>query len=435
MEEILIPIAIFVPLGIMIIFASTRSVPPGERSWLVTLLISALVLRIGIATLFAAFQGLRIYHVDASGYENFGMYVATSWRGEAPRVDLAEVNWGYQGMSALIYYVFGRYRVNVSLVNAVLGTMLALLVYNLTKKLFHQIIARRAALFVALMPSMVLWGSMALKDLPVTFCIVVSLSSCVDLKQKFTPMAFLGTFLPIVAIYPLRFYVVYFVAFAIVLSLLLDRSLNYLSGLYRQIFVLTLFAGLALLLGMAGQAETDANQFMSLQYLSDYRRGMAESANSGFYTDVDISRPDGALMYLPIGMAHLLLAPFPWQMTSLGPLIAAPETIFWWTVFPATIRGIAFSLRNRFSESLPLLAFSATLTAAYSLMQGNVGAAFRQRAQILVFLFVFSALGTYLGKAREAGIDPRLLLRRTETEPEPEPPKPTTPAGAPVATA
>jgi hypothetical protein len=138
---------------------------------------------------------------------------------------------------------------------------------------------------------------------------------------------------------------------------------------------------------------------------------MAETANSGFSADVDISRPDSALMFLPIGMAHLLLAPFPWQMTSLGPLIAAPETIFWWTLVPGTVRGVVFSVKNRFSESLPLLAFTATLTAAYSLMQGNVGAAFRQRAQILVFLFIFSALGTYMAKARAAGLQPSLLLK------------------------
>lgn len=416
MEENLVPLFIFVPLGLFIIFASTKHFPTGERSWVVTLLVGALFLRVTIATLFATFNQLRIYHMDAAGYESWGLYLASAWRGEVPNIPSTDVNTGYHQFAGLVYYVFGRYRINVSLVNAVLGTMLSLLVYNLAKKLFHHLVARRAALFVALMPSMVLWGSMALKDLPVTFCIVISLSSCVELKRKFTLTALLGTFLPALAIYPMRFYVVYFVVFAIALSLILDRSLNALTGVYRQIFVLAIFAGLFLLLGAAGQAESDASQYMSLEYLSQYRRGMAESANSGFYADADISRPDTALMYLPIGMAHLLLAPFPWQMTSLGPLIAAPETIFWWTVVPATIRGIIFSIKNRFSESLPLLAFTATLTAAYSLMQGNVGAAFRQRAQILVFLFIFSALGTYLAKVRAAGLEPRLLLQNPEPE-------------------
>jgi 4-amino-4-deoxy-L-arabinose transferase-like glycosyltransferase len=429
--DTLIPIAIFVPLGLMIIFATTRSVSATERSWLLTLLISALLLRLGLATAFAIFPELRVFHADAYGYEETGLYLASAWRGEAPAMEMPTVNYGYQIFSGLIYYVFGRYRVNVPMVNGLLGTMLALLVYNLAKKLFHHVVARRAALFVALMPSMILWGSMALKDLPVTFCIVLSLSSCVDLKQKFSPAAFLGTFLPILAIYPMRFYIVYFVVFAIVVSMILDRSLNQLTGVYRQILVLVVFAGLFVLLGFADQAESDTSQYVSLEMISRYRRGMAESANSGFYADVDISRPDTALMYLPIGLAHLLFAPFPWQMTSLGPLTAAPETIFWWTLFPATIRGMIFSVRNRFSASLPLIAFTATLTSIYALTQGNVGAAFRQRAQILVFLFIFSAVGTYLGKARAAGIDPKLLLQNL---PEPEPEPAAEPKGAPIAT-
>jgi 4-amino-4-deoxy-L-arabinose transferase-like glycosyltransferase len=424
--DILIPVTIFVPLGIMIIFFTTRSFPHEERSWLLSLLIAALLLRVGLATAFATFPELRVFHADAVGYEEMGLYLASVWRGEAPAIELASTNSGYHLFAGAICYVFGRYRVNVSLVNAVLGTMLALLIYNLAKKLFHHIVARRAALFVAVMPSMVLWGAMALKDLPVTFFIVLSLSSCVDLKRKFSGRAAAGTFLPILAIYPMRFYIVYFVVFAIVVSMILDRSLSQLTGVYRQVFVLAIFAGLFLLLGFADQAESDASTYASLEMISRYRRGMAETANSGFYADVDISRPDTALMYLPVGLAHLLLAPFPWQMTSLGPLIAAPETIFWWTLVPATIRGIAFAIRRRFSASLPLLAFTGTLTAVYSLTQGNVGAAFRQRAQILVFLFIFSAVGTFLAKARAAGLSPTLLLqdREQDREPDPTPPGP-----------
>ncbi|MBA3243068.1 MAG: hypothetical protein H0T60_17750 [Acidobacteria bacterium] len=43
------------------------------------------------------------------------------------------------------------------------------------------------------------------------------------------------------------------------------------------------------------------------------------------------------------------------------------------------------------------------LTLAYSIFQGNVGTAYRQRAQILVFYFIFVAVGAVLVKeARES---------------------------------
>jgi hypothetical protein len=40
------------------------------------------------------------------------------------------------------------------------------------------------------------------------------------------------------------------------------------------------------------------------------------------------------------------------------------------------------------------------LTLAYSIFQGNVGTAYRQRSQILVFYFIFVAVGYVLMKER-----------------------------------
>ena len=44
----------------------------------------------------------------------------------------------------------------------------------------------------------------------------------------------------------------------------------------------------------------------------------------------------------------------------------------------------------------PILIFTAMLSLAYSVFQGNVGTAYRQRAQLLVFYFIFVAVGFVL---------------------------------------
>jgi hypothetical protein len=41
----------------------------------------------------------------------------------------------------------------------------------------------------------------------------------------------------------------------------------------------------------------------------------------------------------------------------------------------------------------PILIFTVMLSLAYSVFQGNVGTAYRQRAQLLVFYFIFVAVG------------------------------------------
>ncbi|HEV2904910.1 MAG TPA: hypothetical protein VGW32_07680, partial [Pyrinomonadaceae bacterium] len=59
-----------------------------------------------------------------------------------------------------------------------------------------------------------------------------------------------------------------------------------------------------------------------------------------------------------------------------------------------------FSIKYRLRQMSPILIFTAMLTLAYSVFQGNVGTAYRQRAQVLVFYFIFVAVGAVLMKEK-----------------------------------
>jgi hypothetical protein len=112
-------------------------------------------------------------------------------------------------------------------------------------------------------------------------------------------------------------------------------------------------------------------------------------------------------------MAFLLLSPFPWQFGSLRALFAAPETVVWWFLFPSMIRGLRYTIAKRFGAASPIILFTFALIPAYSLIHGNVGSGFRQRAQIFVFLFIFTSLGTWVKWAKKRGLSPDLLLSGT----------------------
>jgi uncharacterized membrane protein len=64
------------------------------------------------------------------------------------------------------------------------------------------------------------------------------------------------------------------------------------------------------------------------------------------------------------------------------------------------ILGLWFSLKHRLREVAPIVIFTTMLTLAYSLVQGNVGTAYRQRSQLLVFYFIFVAVGAVIMKER-----------------------------------
>jgi hypothetical protein len=89
--------------------------------------------------------------------------------------------------------------------------------------------------------------------------------------------------------------------------------------------------------------------------------------------------------------------------------MAAPETIYWWFLFPSLIRGLVHAVRRKLALTSPLVLFAVVMTCAYSLVHGNVGSGFRQRAQIFVILFIFASLGYYRKRCQRLGIDPDLL--------------------------
>ena len=409
--DIVVPLTVCLVLGIALTIGLTRSLPASEAHWLRGVVIIALVLRLGAATLFAAFPETRMFHEDATGYEEVGMHIGDGWAGRAPPYPFASdlPNRGYFYMCAGIYYVFAGMRAAPSYFNAVVGALTVLLVYILARRLFHPLVGRMAARLTAYTPSMILWSSVALKDPIMSFLVVLTLDSCVRLKRGVSLGAVLGVTIPLVLMQPIRFYMLYFLGFAVVASLLAERGGRFMTGVPKQLLIGGTVVAMLALVGFAGSAQENA-EFLTFKHVSAFRQGMATTANSGFDAEADVSTPGRALAYLPVGISTLVLAPFPWQFTSLRASFAAPEMLVWWALIPSLIGGITFAVRKRFADVSPLVLFTTALTGAYALMQGNVGAAFRQRAQIFIVLFIFTALGWYRRKCRRAGIDEAVLL-------------------------
>ena len=335
--DILLPLVIFCTLGALVFVGLIRLVKEDERRWLSALVALAFATRIAAATMFALVPETRIFHDDADGYEYNGMAIAAGWSGDGPPLILTKgQNIGFAVVSASVYYLLGRFAVNLSYFNAVVGTVTVILVYMLARQLVHRLVARRAALFTAFMPSMILWSAVALKDPLMSCLIVLCLLSCLRLKERLSFWSLAGTVLPLAAMQPIRFYLVYFVGSAVVASLALTRGVHMVSGFYKQLVLVGVVVLLFTVVGLARPTQ-EGTDFLSFERVSGYRSGMAHTAESGFSSDVDISTPTRALMFLPVGMSVLLLGPFPWQITSFRAALAMPEVVLWWFMFPSMI--------------------------------------------------------------------------------------------------
>ena len=168
----------------------------------------------------------------------------------------------------------------------------------------------------------------------------------------------------------------------------------------RQLLIMTTVGMALAYFGVSRYATQQFDAYGSLRQLQIMRLDASQSAVSGFGQDADVSSTEGALSTLPVGLSYLILAPFPWQLASLRQAITVPEMVIWWASLPLLVVGLWFTLKYRLREVAPILIFTSLLTLTYSILQGNVGTAYRQRAQLLIFYFVFVAIGFVLGKEK-----------------------------------
>jgi hypothetical protein len=380
-----------------------------EKKFLLRLFVLALVVRIIIASVIYLGNMQEFFGGDANTYHIFGESLNMSWHGDdyhasryAAFIQSGVGAWGMLYVVAIVYEVLGGNMFAVQLINASVGASTAIVVYYVTEMLFsNKRVSKLAAILVAFFPSLVLWSSQALKDgliiMALALCILVTLR----LMEKITVTYLVILGLCLASLLSLRFYIFYMMAAAVGGSFVIGmKSADAKSFVQR--FVAIALIGMAFTwFGVLRFATAQFQRYGNLQQINNSRMDQARNADSGFAKDVDVGTTEGALTVIPIGLLYLLFAPFPWQLASLRQGIALPEMIIWWASFPLLVLGWWFAVKHRLRQVAPIVLFTTMLTLAYAVFQGNVGTAYRQRSQLLVFYFIFVAVGAVLLKERQ----------------------------------
>ncbi|HEV8590704.1 MAG TPA: hypothetical protein VGQ55_01270, partial [Pyrinomonadaceae bacterium] len=246
-----------------------------------------------------------------------------------------------------------------------------------------------------------------MKDGIIVFLLVLAVTMVLALQEKFSYVAIALLIFALFGIITLRFYIFYMVAMAVVGSFVVGISRGKPS-LGKRVIVLVLLGLSLTYLGVLRNASSTFEKWGDLEAVQRSRQDLAGRAGSGFGEDVDVSTTGGAISTIPLGLAYLMLAPFPWQISSVRQAMTLPEVLLWWAMIPFMISGIWYTIKNKPRSSFPALFFSLMLTIAYSIFQGNVGTAYRQRTQIQVFLFIFIAAGWTLYKEKKE--DKKIML-------------------------
>lgn len=377
---------------------------PEDGQFLVRLFALGVLIRVIVGTAIFVFQGQGFFGGDALTYDFLGAAQLRSWGGDYYFRQVVNAHLGHNGgtswgmvyLVAGVYAVIGRNALSVQYVNAVLGAATAPIIYLCALHVFNNLrVARISAQAVTFFPSLVLWSSQGLKDGPIVFFLALSVLASLKLSRKFEVRYVLILISSLFAVHSLRFYVFYMITVSVVGTAVVGTEKLTPLNFVRQLAVIVIL-GLALTYVGITRYATQVEHYTNLERIQISRLDSAKRGQSGFAAQSDVSTSEGALSTIPIGLLYLLFAPFPWQLTSLRQSITLPEMIFWWASFPLLILGLWFSIKYRLRQISPILIFTVMLSLAYSVFQGNVGNAYRQRSQLLVFYFIFVAVGYVL---------------------------------------
>lgn len=385
-----------------------------DTEFITYVFLGALCARLAFGVIVHAYDLRSFVGSDALGYDTNAAMIVNYWYGKIEMgpelsqiMSLRGSGWGMQYLVAFIYLISDNSIFVAQTFCAVIGAATAPTAYFCANSMFNnRRVARTAAIAVAFFPAFIIWSSQLLKDGLIVFMLVLTLTLVLQLQKQFSWVGLLLLAVSLFGILTLRFYVFYVVVAAVVGSFFIGLS-NSMVSIIQRTTILVFVAVILFYLGVIKTATSDIETYGSLERAQVSRLDLARSAESGFGSGEDVSTVRGVLSVLPVGFAYLMFAPFPWEMSNLRQSITLPDVLLWWSMMPLLVYGLWYALKNKLRASFPVLLFTLLLTISYSIFQGNVGTAYRQRTQIQVFLFMFIAVGWQL--IRENREDKKLL--------------------------
>ncbi len=390
-----------------------------ERTLMLRLFMAAFLLRLVFTLLAYALDLIRVIGgADDEGWQ-YAWAISRYWRhylpdppnvrdipGVRPPNSFLEVLSGVYGKNRGWFFYVGYLfnlidtpsQIALAFVNTFLSSLTPCVIYRVTRSYFSEKASLIAAGAAVIFPGFIAWSALTIKEPWLIFLEIFVFYLCWEsFRSRRWVLLALAFFLVLVT-YSMRFYVGYVMIAALPFIVLGTRSTN------PRRSALTALAGVvvAYILGsMAGVIHVDVISIVTDQMQSLRTFGNATSGANGTNTGVssgvvlpyDPSTPQGALMLLLVGMAYLLLSPFPWSLGGKQ-ILALPDVAIWWVlVFAYILPGIPYAWKKYPGLSIAILSYLAPLILVYSFSFGNIGLAYRQRAQLMPFFLFFAAAG------------------------------------------
>lgn len=331
--------------------------------------------------------------------------------------DQLRFNSGFKYGAAYFFYGLNiRSQMALSFFNCFAGALTVVVVYRTCRDFFSRESSLVAAVFATILPGFLIWSALTVKESWIILFEITAFFAAERWSRERNPAyALLGGAM-IFATLGVRFYVAIILFAGGLLALACFRARKpFRAAAWSVMGLVVMFALLsnlgALHLDVASIVDsqlTDAQKFRDAVSSGGANRG----AGSGVKLDYDVTTPGGAVMMIVVGSVYLLLSPFPWQLGGRQ-IFALPDLLLWWGLLVFLIApGIVYAWKNRPALLVSIVAFVLPLIFLYSMIFGNIGLAYRQRAQLMPFFLILAAAGSEARRKKNPDSDVVAQLRR-----------------------
>ncbi|MGC4094729.1 MAG: glycosyltransferase family 39 protein [Polyangiaceae bacterium] len=335
-----------------------------------------------------------LFAVDEGGYAAWGVELSRHLSSPLPNATFSLKQPGIIWLTGLCYYLVGPVILLPKLINGIFGAWAAVFTARIAAHATSDEASRRAGLMAALFPSLVLWGSVLLKDMHTLLGALMCLFGATRLLERGQARNLVLIAAGLGLVISNRAYQGLFVAVGMLAAYFAKRnpSKGKLRSWIMTAVLLSVLVGM--LSGVFSEWITPAGDQEGLsERVNVIRRGYTDADSALDVTGYDTSTPLGMLAWLPIGVAAMYLAPIPFTGSSTISSATTPEMLIWYMLLPAIIRGLGTAYRSGALRRIAgPVAYVVVASVGWATVITNVGSLYRYRAQTLVFLLILLAI-------------------------------------------
>jgi len=349
--------------------------PDIARRWFGIAFLIRLLIGI-VADLYSTSAGFEGFFPLASGADDRFYWFAVQ---EYFRGNPVYVSNSYPLVLIALFFLTGPNLVLGKLLNVLAGALTVYLGVRLVQTLTERHsaaaqdrAAHRAGALLTFYPSLLFYSTQLVRDAILVLLGLWGLYLGIHFLRRPDPLTAGLLALAGSGLYLFRFYAAAALALSLFLFTLRAR---------RQWFIPTAVLGvLALFMVSRGAFGTGIiGQYFNLNRITSFRAESYSIGGSAAGIRIDFSNPLTFLATYSYSFATAMFGPFPWQVKSLVQLIALPEAIGMWILFPLWLRGVVRLVRERWDEGALLLIFSLIMIGIIALFSDNIGANTRLR--------------------------------------------------------